>query len=131
MKHSHNTGMVYRLFAVAAFIFLTESLWAQDPVKVDSVHHTVVFENDDVRVIRVQFGPQEKGVMHEHPNSVVIFLTDFVGRFTFPDGKTVDRTGKAGQAIWAPAVKHQFDNIGDKPLEGIQVELKPRKAKTE
>jgi hypothetical protein len=29
-----------------------------------------------VRVLRIHYGPHEKSVMHEHPNSVAVFLTD-------------------------------------------------------
>ena len=129
MKHTHSSGIVFCLIAVAAFIF-THSLWAQEPTKVDSKHYKVVFENDSVRVLRITYGPHEKSVMHDHPNGVVVFLTDFSSRFTLPDGKTVDNTGKAGQAIWAPAGKHLPENLGDKALEVILVELKPHKAKT-
>jgi len=129
MKHTHSSGIVFCLIAVAAFIF-TQSLWAQEPTKVDSKHYKVVFENDSVRVLRITYGPHEKSVMHDHPNGVVVFLTDFSSRFTLPDGKTVDNTGKAGQAIWAPAGKHLPENLGDKALEVILVELKPHKAKT-
>jgi quercetin dioxygenase-like cupin family protein len=128
MKHTHNSGMVFCLIAVAAFIF-TESLWAQDPTKVDSKHYKVVFENDSVRVLRIMYGPHEKSVMHEHPNGVAIFLTDFSGRFTFPDGKTVDNAGKAGQVIWSPGGKHLPENVGEKTFELILVELKPHEAK--
>ena len=40
---------------------------AQDPVAVDPDHYKVVFENDQVRVLRITYGPQEESVMHEHP----------------------------------------------------------------
>jgi len=33
---------------------------AQDPVKVDSKHYTVEFENAQVRVLRIKVGPHEK-----------------------------------------------------------------------
>jgi len=36
----------------------------------------VVFENEQVRVLRVHYGPNEKSAMHSHPNAVVIFLSD-------------------------------------------------------
>ena len=129
MKHTHNSGMVFCLIAVAAFIF-TESLRAQDPTKVASKHYKVVFENDSVRVLRITYAPHEKSVMHEHPNAVAVFLTDLNVHFTLPDGKIIDNTGKAGDAIWTPAGKHLPENLADKALEAILVELKPHKAKT-
>jgi hypothetical protein len=35
----------------------------KDPVKVDSKHYSVEFENDKVRVLRIKYGPGEKSVM--------------------------------------------------------------------
>ncbi len=43
---------------------------ADDPVKVDSKHYKIEFENDRVRVVRIKYGPGEKSVMHSHPESV-------------------------------------------------------------
>jgi hypothetical protein len=37
-----------------------------DPVAVDAAHYKVDFENEHVRVLRVTFGPHEKGQTHEH-----------------------------------------------------------------
>jgi len=64
---------------------------AQDPVKVDSKHYKVEFENSSVRVLRVKYGPHEKSVMHRHPNSVAIFQTDGRVKFTYPGGKSEER----------------------------------------
>lgn len=108
----------------AALLFLTSGMFAQDAAKVDPKHYKVEFENDQVRVLRITYGPGEKSVMHEHPEGVVVFLTDISGKFTFPDGKTEETTAKAGQVIWTPGQKHQPENTGDKPFEVIQVELK-------
>ena len=109
--------------------FAIQGLQAQDPTKVDSKHYKVVFENYSVRVLRITVGPHEKSVMHEHPNGVAVFLSDFSGRFTFPDGKTMDIKGKAGESIWAAGGKHLPENTGDKTFELILVELKAQKAK--
>src|SRR4051794_21637196 len=66
------------------------SAFAQDPTKVDPKHYKVETENAQVRVLRIQYGPHEKSVMHGHPAAVAIFLTDQNTRFTYPDGKTED-----------------------------------------
>ena len=108
----------------AVFCVLAASAKAQDPVKVDPKHYTVEFENARVRVLHVQYGPHEKSVMHHHPDAVAVFLTDQKATFTLPDGKTLERGGKAGQAIWTPTETHLPENIGDKPLDVILVELK-------
>jgi len=49
---------------------------SEDPVKTDPRHYKVEFENDRARVVRIQYGPGEKSVMHSHPESVAVFLTD-------------------------------------------------------
>ena len=97
---------------------------AQDAVKVDPKHYKVEFENAQVRVLRITYGPHEKSVMHSHPANVAIFLTDGQARFTLPDGKTQDAPVKAGTTEWDGGGKHLPENTGDKPFELILVELK-------
>lgn len=112
------------LILLAGGLFTTTSAMAQDAVKVDPKHYKVELENKQVRVLRINYGPHEKSVMHSHPAGVAIFLTDSSVRFTTPDGKTQEQHGKAGQVVEAPAGKHLPENIGDKPFEIILVELK-------
>jgi quercetin dioxygenase-like cupin family protein len=119
------------VFATLSFTLVTKTAVAQDAVKVDPKHYKVEVENDHVRALRISYGPHEKGVMHEHPASMAIFLTDGKGKFTYPDGKTEEISWKAGQALWLPAIKHLGENLTDKPFELIQVELKVKEAKTE
>lgn len=95
----------------------------EDPAKVDSKHYKVEFENDQVRVLRVKLGPQEKTQMHVHPANIAIFLTDGHARFTLPDGKKQEATLKAGQFLWAGQERHAGENLGG-PFEAIVVELK-------
>ncbi len=102
---------------------------AQDPVKVDSKHYKVEFENSQVRVLRINYGPHEKSVMHRHPNSVAIFVTDANGKFTFPKGKSQDFNPKAGATQWSAGGLHLPENTSDQPFEVILVELKTRKRK--
>src|SRR6267378_5590772 len=101
---------------------------AQDPVKVDAKHYKVEFENDRVRVLRINYGPHEKSVMHSHPSSVAVFLTDGSTKFTLADGKTLNSDVKAGMVVWEAGGKHLPENLGDKPFELILVELKGKHA---
>ncbi|MCU1309956.1 MAG: secreted protein [Candidatus Angelobacter sp.] len=109
--------------AILCLGFTTVAL-AQDPLKVDPKHYTLVSENDQVRILKIHYGPHEKSVMHSHPSTVVVFLSDSNGKFTFPDGKTEDFTTKTGEAMYGEAGTHLPENTGDKPLDGILVELK-------
>ena len=100
----------------------------QDPVKVDPNHYKVVSENSEVRVLRFHYGPHEKSVMHSHPDLVAVYLTDMHVKMMTPDGKSQEQTGKAGEAQWTPAGTHLPENLSDKPIEGILVELKSKSA---
>lgn len=95
-----------------------------DPVKVDPKHYKVELENDRLRVLRITYGPREKSVMHSHPDGLAVFLTESRGRFTFPDGKSEDRSWTAGQTMFIPAETHLPENLTDQPLEVVLVELK-------
>jgi quercetin dioxygenase-like cupin family protein len=117
------------LYAVAACLCLAPIVSAQDAAKVDPKHYTVTSENDEVRILKVHYGPREKSVMHSHPDSVAVFLTDGKGTFTFPDGKTQTIEWKAGDTQYEAAVTHLPENTGDKAFELVLVELKGKTAK--
>ncbi len=112
------TWMLCLLLAVAPFAA------AQDPTEVDSGHYQVVFENDEVRVVRITYAPGEESVMHYHPDGVAVFFTDQKVQFTMPDDTTQVVEATAGDAAWIPGGHHLPENIGDEPLELILVELK-------
>ena len=83
-----------------------------DPVKVDSQHYKVELENEHVRVLRVSFGPREKGARHQHIlNRVVLYLND-------------QPNGKADDVRMAGAATHAEENAADQPAYRIAVELK-------
>ncbi|HZQ90537.1 MAG TPA: hypothetical protein VFA60_01950 [Terriglobales bacterium] len=114
---------------VMAAILLTAAAVAQDAVKADPKHYTVVSENAKVRILKIHYGPHEKSVMHSHPDSVVIPLSDLNAKFTMPDGKTETRAMKHGEAQFTPAVTHLPEDTSDKPFEAILVELKGSSAR--
>jgi len=86
--------------------------------------HKVLLENDRVRVLDVRSEPGHKVPMHSHPANVVYALTDYKIRFTYPDGRTEVREGKAGQVRWNEAVTHSGENVGTTEFHLVQVELK-------
>jgi len=111
-----------------ACLFAAPCVRADDPVKVDAKHYKVEFENDAVRILRINYGPGEKSVMHSHPDGVVIYLTDAETTMTFPDGKVVVNGGKAGSVQVAPGGPHLPQNTGSKAMELILVEFKTKPA---
>jgi quercetin dioxygenase-like cupin family protein len=106
------------LLCLAAFSVSAQQLPAPEK------QATVVFENDQVRILRFVYQPGDKAEVHSHPDNVAIPLTDSHLRVTSVDGKTTEVNGKAHDVRYRPAFKHAVENIGDKPYEGIIVELK-------
>jgi len=121
--------MLKQLFLGLFLLGICSSAHAQDPVKVDSKHYKVEFENSQVRVLRITYGPHEKSVMHKHPNSVAIFMTDSNGTFHFPKKPDQPFTAKAGTTMWNAATTHLPENTGDQQFEVILVELKSKPVK--
>ena len=116
------------LFLVAVLCLAVATAKAQDPVKVAPKNFKVLFENDQVRVLRSTVGAHEKFAMHEHPATVIISLADGHGRFTLADNKTRESRTKAADATWTAAEKHAYENLSDKASEAILVELKAKPA---
>ena len=109
-------------------VFATPAL-AQDATVVDPDHYTVELENDQVRVIRISYGPGEKSVMHEHPDAVAVMLSGGTMRMHFPDGTSEDLESNDGDANGSDAVTHLPAIIGYGRVEVILVERKsPPKA---
>lgn len=103
---------------------LTAMPAGEDSVAVDPKHYKVEFENDQVRVLRVHYGPNEKSVMHAHPASVAVFLTGGQTMFTSKDGTSTKSDFKAGQVVWSDNQEHLPSNTGGKPFDLILVELR-------
>jgi hypothetical protein len=85
---------------------------ALDPVTVDPQHYKVELDNAAVRVLRVTFGPGEKGARHEHIlNRVVFYLND-------------QTNAKADDVRMAGAATHTEANESSQTAYRIAVELK-------
>ncbi len=95
-----------------------------DAVTADGKHYTIEFENEFVRALRIHYGPNEVGNMHNHPHSVTVFLTDGKLQMTFPDGKSMVGSVPAGAVVFEEAGPHQPHNLLDKPFEAVRIELK-------
>ena len=95
-----------------------------DPTVVDGDHYKAEFENDRVRIVRITYGPGEESVMHFHPDSVAVFLTDHLTQMTTPDGSTSEAEAAAGDSLFSPAGQHLPKNVSDGPLELVLIELK-------
>lgn len=97
---------------------------ALDAVRLDPDRYKVDFENDRARVVRLGFGPREKGLMVSHPPRVLVTLTDVAVKLLFSDDRADERGAPAGVAAWLEAETLQTENAGDQPLEVVLVEPK-------
>ena len=66
----------------------------------------------------------EKSIMHSHPESIAVFLTDIHAKFTYPDGRIEDINADAGTVQHMDAFTHLPESTSKTPFEVIAVELK-------
>jgi len=100
---------------------------SMDAVRVDPAHYHVVLENQWVRAISLTVAPHEKLKFHKHPatGAVIVYLTDQDMRQYHQNGPPRESHYKAGTLRWAePDTAHQDENLSDKPMRVIRVELK-------
>ena len=95
----------------------------KDPLIVAKNVYKFIMENDRVRVLEVLFKPNDKAVMHFHPDHVIYVLKGSKAKIT-SSGKTDVLDLKAGQAMFLEAQNHEVENIGKTDLHLLVVELK-------
>jgi hypothetical protein len=120
MKATRKVGgsvLVVTLFAVL------RAATAQESGKIDPKHYTVLFENSQVRVLRVTYAPHETSAKDDRPEAAAVLLNDSLVRLRFPDGKLEGSTPEADEH-WTPPGKHLPEDIGNAPVELLRVELK-------
>lgn len=111
-------------FVCSAVLTGSVVILAQDPVKVDSSHYKVVLENPAVRILKIDYAPGSKSVMHQHPDAIAVLLSAAKMRFTTPDGKSEDLDRPIDSALYTPAGSHSPANIGSTPLSAVLIEFK-------
>ena len=111
--------------AIALSIVLIASIVAaQDPAVVNAKTIKVKFENDRVRVMEATLPPGVKEQVHSHPAYVIYVLEGGKYRNYASDGKVTEGEFKDGDVIYRNPITHAAENIGDKPIHLILVELK-------
>lgn len=110
---------------------------AQWPAPLDAMaaapdHHSILLENEQVRVLDTRLGPGQMTPVRTHPWPSVLYIlgwSDFVrydptGKVLL-DSRTFDAPPKKGDTLWsAPLGPHQAKNVGDSVLHVIAVEMK-------
>lgn len=98
-----------------------------DPILLEPDRNILLFENDQVRVLRSSREPGETEKVHEHTGvgRAVVCLTDLDASVKLADGTTTKVHESAGDAFWAAGpVTHAATNTGAKRYELILVEVK-------
>jgi quercetin dioxygenase-like cupin family protein len=101
------------------------ALCAQDAVQVSPGAFKVEIDNPWVRTLREKLAPHEKIALHQHPPSVVIYLSDTQERLTGPDNQSRDVAHKKDEVAYFGATSFAEENLSSQPLEQVVIELKP------
>jgi hypothetical protein len=94
-------------------------------------HHTLLFENEFVRVLDTRVPPGQTVPLHSHQWPSALYIrswSDFIRRnadgLTIVDSRTIAKIPPES-AFWSgPLPPHTLENIGNLELRAISVELK-------
>ncbi len=112
------------IILLSLLVFLSTTAYAQDPVKTSPQYYKVLLENDQVRVLEYRLKAGEKEPVHSHPAGVVYVLSGAKLKFSYPDGRTEERTAATGETIWRDPTTHAVENVGDTEAHAITIDLK-------
>lgn len=102
---------------------MTEQGMPRDVAKAASKYSKVLFENDKVRVVELNWKKGLKIEMHSHPTYLAYAVTPLKYKSTSPDGKTQNRSLKKGEVSWYDAESHAVESLGTTG-RALLVELK-------
>jgi hypothetical protein len=71
--------------------------------------HTVIEENDRVRILLYVGGPEPASEMHSYPDLVTVAITDAHVRFTAENGESMELNLPAGAAMFDSAKSHSTE----------------------
>src|SRR5258707_11177545 len=92
---------------------------AEDPTVVEPKHYKLAFENDEVQVVDIHYGPHEKSKMHSHPGGVVVYVSAGHLKLTDENGKVTDVNATPGASRYFPPFHHKVENLSDKPFDAV------------
>ena len=113
---------------------LSEECWpeALDALVAAPEHHTLLFENEVVRVLDTRIPPGERTALHTHRWPAVLYVfswstfvrRDAQERVTI-DTRTLSPSPAPAQVVWTPPLAaHTLENVGAAELRVISVEMK-------
>ena len=117
----------FAVLSAVALLLPAQTVFAQTDVQADPAHHKLLFENEQVRVVRAIFGPGEKSTAPFDAKDAVLVRVKGTGPLTIniPYGAPLTADSmEHGEAVWAPAGRIQPENKTDQRLEFIVIEPK-------
>ena len=119
-------NMISKILLLGCILMLSSNLVAQDVVKVaPKEYKKVILNNENVRVIEVEFAPGGTAAWHNHPAHVVYVVAGGKLEMTEKGKKPVERELKTGSASYNLPVTHMVKNVGKTTVKLIMTELKP------
>lgn len=115
-----------RIAAALALCMIGSITLAQDPMVVEPTHYRLAFENDEVQVVNVHYGPHEKSKLHSHPGGVVVYISSGHLKFTDENGNVKEVRATPGESRFFPPFRHTVENLTDKPFDAVYVGLKTK-----
>lgn len=104
---------------------------ALDAVIAAPKNHSVIYEDDDIRVLSVTVQPGEVEVPHHHRwPSVIVYDHPVKSENRDARGKVLPRKASAGGREWPPVIRvppeaaHSVRNLDTVPLHLIRIEFK-------
>jgi hypothetical protein len=107
---------------------------ALDALQAAPAHHTLLFENESVRVLDTHVQPGQTVPLHTHRWPAALYIRSW-SHFVRRDGEgailldsRLDGRPAEGAAVWSgPLPPHTLENVGESELRVISVELKGRR----
>jgi len=114
--------VLFLILAVA--LSVPYAAFAADPLKVAPDMYSLLYENEQVRVMTVTFKPGQKIAEHSHPDHYVVVTKPGKLKITKKDGTSSEVDLKMNQVMWINAETHWAENVGKSQVELIVNEMK-------
>ncbi len=111
-------------FAMLVALLGISPVLMQEPTAGAGYAVKVEFENEQIRVTRVHYAARAQSPMHSHTGRAVIALTGSHLRVTESGGTARETQRHPGEIYWGDTVTHSAENLTDRPLETIEIEIK-------
>jgi quercetin dioxygenase-like cupin family protein len=87
--------------------------------------YTVLFENEEIRVLELTFEPGEREAMHSHPRYTIVTKEGGTLRIHTEGNEPRDADMQVDQPrLLDPVTAHWAENVGDTTVRVIAVEFK-------